>query len=209
MRRNCALIALLVFLLAPVLTPGVPPAAGRVAAPASAASAGAPTATTPVGRDAVLAAAKKAVRFLMESVSNRGGFLTMYAADLSEQWGEIPARKSQVWVQSPGTVSMGELMLEAYGATGDAEYLRLAERVAGALVYGQRPEGGWHYFIDFDPQGIPAYYENVASRCWGWEEFYHYGDNSTFDDDVHAGATRFLLALYLETLDPRWRVPAR
>jgi PelA/Pel-15E family pectate lyase len=102
---------------------------------------------------------------------------------------------------------MGQLLLEAYGVTGDVEYLRLAEKVAGALVYGQRPEGGWHYFIDFDPRGIPEYYEKTASRCWGWEEFYHYGDNSTFDDDVHAGATRFLMSLYLETLDPRWRGP--
>ncbi len=126
----------------------------------------------------------------METVSNRGGFLSAYASDLSEQWGEIPARKSQVWVQSPGTVSMGELMLRAADATGDPEYLRMAEKIAGALVYGQRPEGGWHYFIDFDPWGIPEYYDQVASRCWGWEEFYHYGDNSTFDDDVHAGATR-------------------
>ena len=47
----------------------------------------------------------------------------------------------------------------------------------------------------------------MASRCWGWEEYYHYDDNSTFDDDVHAGAARFLMSLYLETLDPRWRAP--
>jgi PelA/Pel-15E family pectate lyase len=143
----------------------------------------------------------------MESVSNRGGFLSTYASDLTDQWGEIPARKSQVWVQSPGTVSMGQLLLEAFAATDDPEYLGMAEKTAGALIYGQRPEGGWHYFIDFDPQGIPEYYEKVASKCWGWEEFYHYGDNSTFDDDVHTGATRFLLSLYLATLDPRYRRP--
>ena len=121
----------------------------------------------PSGKDAVLAAVKKAARFLMETVSNRGGFLSTYASDFSEQWGEIPARKSQAWVQSPGTVSMGELMLRAAGATGDPEYLRMAGKIASALVYGQRPEGGWHYFIDFDPRGIPEYYGTGGLQVLG------------------------------------------
>jgi len=189
MRRPNALIALFASLLASAL------AAGTFAEEKT------------VERGPVLDSVKKAARFLTETVSTRGGFVWVYTADLSDQWGEIPARKSQVWVQSPGTASMGRLMLRAYGATDDGEYLEMAEKIAGALVFGQRPEGGWHYFIDFDPQGIPEYYDKVASQCWGWEEYYHYGDNSTFDDDVHAGATRLLMALYLETLDPRWRTP--
>jgi PelA/Pel-15E family pectate lyase len=188
------------------LLPLVLAAAATLARP-FAASAGGDAGREPVEREAVLASVKKAARFLMNSVSNRGGFLSMYTSDLSEQWGEIPARKSQVWVQAPGTASMGQVILKAFSATGDSEYLRMAEKIADVLVYGQRPEGGWHYFIDFDPPGIPEYYEKVASRCWGWEEFYHYSDNSTFDDDVHTGATRFLISLYLATLDPRYRVP--
>jgi PelA/Pel-15E family pectate lyase len=211
MRRPDALTAFFIFFLAASLaTPPALAAASAVTippAPAPTASVCPPDGRTSVDRDAILASVKKAARFLMETVSNRGGFLSVYASDLSEQWGEIPARKSQVWVQSPGTVSMGELMLEAWRATGDPEYLRMAEKTAGVLVFGQRPEGGWHYFIDFDPRGIPEYYEQIASKCWGWEEFYHYDDNSTFDDDVHAGATRFLMSLYLATLDPRWRGP--
>jgi PelA/Pel-15E family pectate lyase len=197
MRRTQALIALLVLVSAPATTMASCPAV----------SAGGGADRKSVDRDVVLASVKKAVRFLMDTLSNRGGFLSMYASDLSEQWGEIPARKSQVWVQAPGTASMGRLVLKAHSITGDSEYLRMAEKTAGVLVYGQRPEGGWHYFIDFDPPGILEYYEKVASRCWGWEEFYHYSDNSTFDDDVHAGATRFLISLYLATLDPRYRVP--
>jgi len=175
-----ALLILVVALLAPALAAALDLAGGAAK-------------EQPVEKDAVLASLKKAARFLMETVSNRGGFLWVYTSDLSDQWGEIPARKSQVWVQSPGTASMGQLMLKAYSATGDPDYLRMAEKIAGVLVYGQRPEGGWHYFIDFDPQGIPEFYEKTASQCWGWEEYYHYDDNSTFDDDVHAGAGVCLL----------------
>jgi len=156
-------------------------------------------------RDQALAAMKKAARFMMEEASVRGGFVWRYSAGLSERWGEIPARPTQVWVQPPGTTSMGSLMLDAFRATGDRDYLAWAERVADALVSGQHPLGGWHYFIDFDPPGIAAYYRDTASKCWGWEEYYHYYGNCTFDDDVHTSATRFLMDLSLATLDPKLR----
>lgn len=156
-------------------------------------------------RDLALAAMKKAARFLMDVASVRGGFVWRYSADLSERWGEIPARPTQIWVQPPGTVSVGRLMLDVFRATGDRDYLGWAERVADALVAGQHPLGGWHYFIDFDPPGIAAYYRDTASKCWGWEEYSHYYGNCTFDDDVHTSATRFLMELDLATLDPKFR----
>jgi PelA/Pel-15E family pectate lyase len=59
--------------------------------------------------------------------------------------------------------------------------------------------------IDFDPKGLDEWYEQVGSKCIGWEEFYHYNGNATFDDDTTAGATRFLLRLYTKTLDPKYR----
>lgn len=144
---------------------------------------------------------------MMNSVSNRGGFVWSYASDLSEQWGEITARKSQIWVQPPGTTSVGMTLLEIYLITKDETYLHYAERVANALIWGQHPSGGWHYFIDFDPTGIEEYYEKIASNCWGWEEYYHYYGNCTFDDEVTSSATRFLLNLYMITLDPRYKIP--
>jgi pectate lyase-like protein len=153
----------------------------------------------------VLAAMAKATDFMLNRVSNRGGFLYHYAEDLSKQWGEIPARRSQIWVQPPGTPTVGEMLLEAHQGTGDAQYLKYAGRVAEALIWGQQPSGGWHYFIDFDPAGIPKFYEEVASQCRGWEEFYYYYGNATFDDDVTASATRFLLHLYTTSMDPRYK----
>ncbi|MCK4343685.1 MAG: pectate lyase [Bacteroidales bacterium] len=157
-------------------------------------------------REEVLAAMKKANVFMMEKVSNHGGFVWKYKDDLSEQWGEIPARKSQIWVQPPGTASVGMVLLEAYKISKDPQYLKYSEKCANALIYGQHPEGGWHYFIDFDPQGINKYYEEIASNCWGFEEYYHYYGNCTYDDEVHTSSTRFLMDMYLTTLDPKYKV---
>ena len=154
----------------------------------------------------VLDTMKKATDFMMNSVSNRGGFLSSYSADLSEQWGEVPARKSMIWVQDPGTVGVGMMLLDAYKATDDPLYLRYAEKAANALIWGQHPSGGWHYFIDFDMSGVQKWYDEVGSKCWGWNEFYHYYGNCTFDDDVTTGSTRFLMELYMTTLDPKYRI---
>jgi len=159
------------------------------------------------GRDEVLAAMKRATGFMMDTVSTRGGFVAVYAEDLSERWGEIPARRSMIWVQDPGTVSVGRVLLDAYRTTRDRAYLRHSQRTANALIWGQHPTGGWHYFIDFDMAGVAKWYEQVASKCWGWEEFYHYYGNCTFDDYTTTGAADFLLDLYMTTLDARYRQP--
>ncbi len=155
----------------------------------------------------VLAAMKKSADFMMNTVSMNGGFVWKYSADLSEQWGETPARRSMIWVQDPGTVGVGNMFLEAYKVTGDTEFLDYAKRVADALIWGQHPSGGWHYLIDFDMPGLRKWYDDVFSRCWGWEEYYHYYGNCSFDDGVTSGATRYLLNLYMTTLDPTYRAP--
>ncbi|MFC1528716.1 pectate lyase [Candidatus Latescibacterota bacterium] len=155
----------------------------------------------------ILNAMKKATDFMMNTVSCNGGFVWKYSSDLSEQWGEVPARKTMIWVQDPGTIGVGMMFLEAYKTTGDVEYLRYAEKVAGALIWGQHPAGGWHYLIDFDMTGVQKWYDEVLSKCWGWEEYYHYYGNCTYDDSVTSGATKFLLDLYMLTLDPKYRVP--
>ena len=155
----------------------------------------------------VLQAMKKATDFMMNTVSNRGGFVWRYTSDLSDQWGETPARKSMIWVQDPGTVGVGTILLDIYKTTGDPEYLEYSKKAAHALIWGQYPSGGWHYFIDFDMSGVQKWYDDVFSKCWGWEEYYHYYGNCTFDDNVTTGATRFLLEIYMTSLDPAYRVP--
>ncbi|MBN1291005.1 MAG: polysaccharide lyase 10 [Candidatus Latescibacteria bacterium] len=154
----------------------------------------------------VLEAMKYASRFMMDTVSTNGGFVWNYSADLSERWGEVPARDTQIWVQGASN-GVGEMFLAAYEATGDQQYLDYAKNVADAIIWGQYPSGGWHYLIDFDMAGIEKWYDEVASKCWGWEEYYQYYGNCTFDDDATASSVRFLMKMYTVTLDPAYRVP--
>jgi PelA/Pel-15E family pectate lyase len=148
----------------------------------------------------------RATRFMAERVATNGGYVWSYLPDMSRRWGEIEARPSMVWIQPPGTGTMGHLFLDAYHATGDEYYYRAAEQVAGALIWGQLPSGGWSYFIDFAGEASTRqWYATVGANAWRMEEFQHYGGNGTFDDAGTSEAMQFLLRLYVEKRDPRYR----
>lgn len=140
-----------------------------------------------------------ATRYMVEEISTGGGYLWYYRPDLSRRWGEMEAYESMIWLQDPGTVSMGHTFLDAYHATGEEYYYSAAEKAASAIVRGQRPEGGWNYMIDFaGEKSITRWYNTIGKNGWRLEEFQHYYGNSTFDDKVTADAARFLLRIYLE-----------
>lgn len=82
---------------------------------------------------------------MMDEVSRQGGFLWNYLPDFSRAWGELEAYPTSVWVQSPGTPAVGNILLDAYHATGDEYYYQMAEKVANVLVFGQLDCGGWNY----------------------------------------------------------------
>ncbi|HEX8216307.1 MAG TPA: pectate lyase, partial [Allosphingosinicella sp.] len=148
----------------------------------------------------------RATRFMVEEVSTNGGYVWSYLPDMSRRWGEIEATPSMIWVQPPGTGTMGHLFLDAYHATGDEYYYQAAERVGSALVWGQHPSGGWNYFIDFGGEAPTRHwYETIGRNAWRMEEFQHYGGNATFDDAGTSEAMQFLLRLYVEKRDPRWK----
>ena len=155
----------------------------------------------------VLGAMSRAAGFMMDTLSHRGGFVWKYSRDLSERYGELKARDSMIWVEPPGTPTVGMMWIDAYRVTGDRKYLRHAERVADALVEGQLPCGGWHYFIDFDESGVKRHYEEFFSRRWAWQEYLHYYGNATFDDDVTTSATRFLLGMQTTPSARKYRAP--
>ncbi|MFB3854845.1 MAG: pectate lyase [Vicinamibacterales bacterium] len=158
--------------------------------------------------DEVKAAMKKAAAFMVDDVSYRGGYVWAVSEDLKQRWGEVPARPTQIWVQSPGTPSVGMAFLDAYDATRDPFYLQAARRAADALVFGQHPLGGWHYFIDFDPAGLEEWYSERASKfLFGYEEYRHYYGNATNDDQVTSSAAEFLLRFYTTTMDTAYRAP--
>lgn len=149
---------------------------------------------------------KVASQFMLDKVSYRGGFVWSYLPDFSRQWGELEARRSMIWMQPPGTASMGHLFLDAYHATGDEFYYAAAERVAGAIIYAQHPSGGWNYVADFGGEAaLKEWYATIGKNAWRLEEFHHYYGNATFDDVGTAEAAKFLLRLYVEKLDPKYR----
>lgn len=56
----------------------------------------------------------RATRFMVEKVAYNGGYVWAYLPDMSRRWGEMEAYPSMVWVQPPGTATMGHLFLDAY-----------------------------------------------------------------------------------------------
>jgi PelA/Pel-15E family pectate lyase len=156
----------------------------------------------PQVRDAM----KRATTFMVEKVSTHGGYVWSYLPDFSRRWGELEAKPSMIWVQAPGTPEMGQLFLDAYHATGDEYYYRAAENAADALIAGQLPCGGWNYVIDFaGEQSLRQWYGTVGRNAWRLEEFLHYYGNATFDDSVSSLAAQFILRIYAEKHDAKFK----
>ena len=106
---------------------------------------------------------------MIDHVAVHGGYVWSYLPDLSRRWGEIEARPSMVWVQPPGTATMGHLFLDAYHATGDPFYYRAAAAAADALIRGQHRSGGWNYLIDFaGPADAQTGTRQSAATPGGW-----------------------------------------
>lgn len=148
----------------------------------------------------------RATRFMVEKASTNGGYVAHYLPDFSRRWGELEGFKTQVWVQDPGTVSMGNIFLDAYDTTGDEYYYQAAEKVASALIWGQMPEGGWNYMIDFaGDRSLKQWYNTIGKNAWGFEEYYYYYGNSTFDDSNTSGPATFLLRIYLQKMDSKFK----
>ena len=148
----------------------------------------------------------KATQFMVEKASVNGGYVWYYLPDFSRQWGEMEAYKTMIWLQHPGTISMGHLFLDAYQVTGNDYYYQAAKNAAAAVIWGQSHEGGWNYMIDFaGDRSLKQWYNTVGKNGWRLEEFQHYYGNSTFDDNITSDAARFLLRMYLEKLDPAYK----
>ncbi len=148
----------------------------------------------------------KATRYMVEEVSNNGGYVWNYLPDFSRQWGEMEAFKTMIWLQHPGTISMGHVFLDAYETTKEEYYYNAAEKAASAIIWGQSHEGGWNYVVDFaGDRSLKHWYNTIGKNGWRLEEFQHYYGNCTFDDDITSDAARFLLRMYLEKFDPKFK----
>ncbi len=139
--------------------------------------------------DEAAKALRRATDFFTTKVSAHGGYLWRYSADLSKREGEGRAGAETVWVQPPGTPSVGIALLEAYELTGDKHYLEAARAAGECLVRGQLRSGGWDYRIEFDPDERQRYaYRVDPDRPKA-------RNTTTLDDNTTQEALRFLMRL--------------
>lgn len=165
-------------------------------------------ATDTGSRSETLRAMKRAARFMRERVAYRGGYVWSYLPDFSRRWGEMEAYPSMIWIQPPGTATVGHLYLDCFHATRDEFYYQAAMDVADGLVAAQHPAGGWNYLHDFaGEESARRWYDTIGKNGWRLEEFHHYYGNATFDDAGTSEASQFLLRLYLERRAQRLREP--
>ncbi|MEZ6121561.1 MAG: pectate lyase [Planctomycetaceae bacterium] len=129
-------------------------------------------------------AMQKAATFYMNEVAVHGGYVYYSTPDGSRRLGEGEATATQIWVQPPGTPTVGMALLDAWHATHDPSLLKGATDAAEALIYGQLKSGGWTSSIDFNPKGQTGEYLNGKGR----------GRNfSTLDDGTTQGALQLLM----------------
>ena len=149
------------------------------------------------------AALKRATTYMDEVVSYRGGYVWSYSPDLTQTFGEMEAKRTMLWLQPPGTSSIGHTYLDAYHATGDERFYQAADRTAKAVAAAQHSSGGWNYIYDFaGEESLKHWYDTVGKNGWRLEEFQHYYGNATFDDATTAVAAQLMLRMYLEKKDP-------
>lgn len=136
-------------------------------------------------RDAVEDAMWRAARYYRDRLAVHGGYVYHYALDSGRRWGEGLATEEQIWVQPPGTPTVGLAFLSAWEATGERAYIGAATDAAEALAHGQLESGGWTNCIDFDPRGSrSAAYRNGKGRG---------KNNSSFDDGQTQSALLLLI----------------
>jgi PelA/Pel-15E family pectate lyase len=138
-------------------------------------------------REQAARALRRATEYFRKDVATEGGYLWRYSEDLSRREGEGKATATQIWVQPPGTPSVGMAFLTAYEATGDKYYLEAARDAAHALVRGQLRSGGWYYVVDFDP----ANRKKLAYRDDGGGSKAR--NTTTLDDNTTQSALRLLM----------------
>lgn len=135
----------------------------------------------------VTAKLRQAAGYYHDRVATHGGYVYHYSLDLKQRWGEGVASPDQIWVQPPGTPTVGMAFLRAWQATGDRFYLTAAQEAAEALIYGQLASGGWANRIDFNPRG-----DGVSQYRNGRGKGRNY---STLDDGITQAALRFLMRM--------------
>jgi len=138
-------------------------------------------------------AMKRATEYF-RSISTNGGYAGIYSLDLQQRYGEAVYEKAalgEIWVQPPGTPSVGRCFLTAYQLTKDSDYLNGAREAGRALAWGQRQEGGWDHRVDVTHMKAGSdRVERLSGRC-------------ALDDNITQGALTYLIDLD-DVIDESW-----
>ncbi|HVT88255.1 MAG TPA: pectate lyase [Tepidisphaeraceae bacterium] len=166
----------------------------------------APSTAPAINREKAVAVMKQATEFMMNRVGYKGGFVWSYTADRSRRWGEMEAFPTMMWMQGAGSNAMGQVLLDLYHATHDEYYYQAAAQVADAVIRAQHPAGGWNYVYDLaGEESLKKWYDTIGKNGWRLEEFQHYYGNATFDDSVTTDTARFMLRMYLEKKEAKYK----
>ena len=129
----------------------------------------------------------KATDYMKTHVAVQGGYVYDVTIDLKYRRGEGVATPTEVWVQPPGTPTVGVAFIRAYEATDDKIHLDAAVDCAKALLHGQLESGCWTDRVDFDPAGKNAgKYRHGKGKKSG-------RNYSTLDDDKTQAALRLMI----------------
>jgi len=137
----------------------------------------------------------------MRSIATEGGYLWQYSQDLKTRRGENEASATEIWIQPPGTPSVGMAYLRAYAVARDEQHLQAAQATAQALVASQLESGGWDYRFDLDPEKSRAWYRRIDKGRLPEAQAARRRNTSTFDDNNTQSALRFLMAFVAATKD--------
>jgi PelA/Pel-15E family pectate lyase len=135
-------------------------------------------------REEAQRALKQSATFFRDKVASHGGYVYYVSADLRQRWGEGKAGPDTVFVQPPGTPTVGMAFLRAFEATGNRDYLDAAREAAEALVYGQLESGGWTQVIHFAPAERMGKYRHGKGGDW---------NASSLDDGQTQSALQMLM----------------
>lgn len=138
-------------------------------------------------------AMRRAVEFYSTKVAVHGGYVYRYSDDLTKREGEGKTDLDTVWVQPPGTPSVGIALVDAYELTREPLLLEAANAAAECLIQGQYRSGGWNASIEFAPdqRKKKAYRVDEPPKKSGNSQF----NVTTYDDDKSQSAMRFLMRL--------------
>lgn len=136
------------------------------------------------------AALQRAVKFFHTKVASHGGYVYQYSADLTKREGEGKTGLETLWVQPPGTPTVGLAYVEAFERDPEPYLLDAARSAADCLLRGQLRSGGWNASVEFgEPERSKQAYRvdpirKKPGRNW-----------TTFDDNKTQAAVTFLMRL--------------